>query len=196
MPTLGMQHIRKKELIQATMSVIHETGLADPTLAAISDRAGLSSSSIVSHYFKNKQELLKETMLVFVGGFLGEIALRITRAKSPLEKIYAIIDANFAPSQCTPEAISVWMFFWGRVPINKDFAEIDHTLEKYIINELEQALLELTHKEQVNDSAESIMAIMYGLWLRFALNPKRISLETAHKITINLVHARIGISGT
>lgn len=196
MPKLGMQHIRKKELIQATMSVIHETGLADPTLAAISDRAGLSSSSIVSHYFKNKQELLKETMLVFVGGFLGEIALRITRAKSPLEKIYAIIDANFAPSQCTPEAISVWMFFWGRVPINKDFAEIDHTLEKYIINELEQALLELTHKEQVNDSAESIMAIMYGLWLRFALNPKRISLETAHKITINLVHARIGISGT
>ena len=196
MPKLGMQHIRKKELIQATMSVIHETVLADSTLAAISDRAGLSSSSIVSHYFKNKQELLKETMLVFVGGFLGEIALRITRAKSPLEKIYAIIDANFAPSQCTPEAISVWMFFWGRVPINKDFAEIDHTLEKYIINELEQALLELTHKEQVNDSAESIMAIMYGLWLRFALNPKRISLETAHKITINLVHARIGISGT
>lgn len=196
MPKLGMQHIRKKELIQATMSVIHETGLADPTLAAISDREGLSSSSIVIHYFKNKQELLKETMLVFVGGFLGEIALRITRAKSPLEKIYAIIDANFAPSQCTPEAISVWMFFWGRVPINKDFAEIDHTLEKYIINELEQALLELTHKEQVNDSAESIMAIMYGLWLRFALNPKRISLETAHKITINLVHARIGISGT
>lgn len=196
MPKLGMHHIRKKELIQATMSVIHEIGLADPTLAAISDRAGLSSSSIVSHYFKNKQELLKETMLVFVGGFLGEIALRITRAKSPLEKIYAIIDANFAPSQCTPEAISVWMFFWGRVPINKDFAEIDHTLEKYIINELEQALLELVPKEQVNDSAESIMAIMYGLWLRFALNPKRITLETAYKITINLVHARIGISGT
>lgn len=194
MPKLGMQNIRKRELINATISVIHETGLAEPTLAAISDRAGLSSSSIVSHYFKNKQELLKETMLVFVGGLLGDMALRVTAAKSPLEKIYALIDANFAPSQCTPEAISVWMFFWGRVPINEDFAEIERTLEKYIINELKQALLELVPQEQIDDSAESIIAIIYGLWLRFALNPKRITLETAHKITMDLVHARIGIS--
>ncbi|HEY3327778.1 MAG TPA: transcriptional regulator BetI [Novimethylophilus sp.] len=195
MPKLGMKIIRKKELMNATMSVIHETGLADPTLAAICERAGLSSSSIVSHYFKNKQELLKATMLDLVGGFLGEMALRVTAAKSPLEKIYALIDANFAPSQCTPEAISIWMFFWGRVPVNEDFAEIERTLEKYIINELKQALLEIVPEEQVDDFAEGIMAIMYGLWLRFALDPKRITLETAHKITIDLVRARIGVPG-
>ncbi len=192
--TRKKQNIRKKELINATMSIIHETGLADPTLAAISDRAGLSSSSIVSHYFKNKQELLKETMLDFVGGFLGEMVFRVAAGKSPLEKIYALIDANFAPSQCTPEAISVWMFFWGRVPVNEDFAEIERTLEKYMINELKQALIELVPNEQVDYFAESVIAIIYGLWLRFALDPKRITLETAHKITIDLVHARIGIS--
>lgn len=194
MARLGKKTIRKKELMSATMSVIHETGLADPTLAAICERAGLSSSSIVSHYFKNKQELLKATMLDFVGGLLGEMALRVTAANTPLEKIYALIDANFAPSQCTPEAISVWMFFWGRVPINEDFAEIERTLEKYIINELKQALLEIVPKEQVDEFAEGIMAIIYGLWLRYALDPKRITIETAHKITVDLVHARIGVS--
>lgn len=193
MPKLGMKPMRKKELIHATMSVIHETGLADPTLAAICERAGLSSSSIVSHYFRNKQELLKDTMLELVGGFLGEMALRVTAAKTPLEKIYALIDANFAPSQCTPEAISVWMFFWGHVPVYEDFAEIERTLEKYIINELKQALMEIVPGEQVDDLAEGVMAIMYGLWLRFALNPKRITLNTAHKITRDLVNARIGV---
>ena len=193
MPKLGMKTIRRKELIHATMSIIHETGLADPTLAMICERAGLSSSSIVSHYFKNKQELLKETMLDLVGSFLGEMALRVTAARTPLDKIYALIDANFAPSQCTPEAISVWMFFWGRVPVNDDFAEIERTLEKFIINELRQALTEIVPGEQVDDFAEGIIAIMYGLWLRYALDPKRITLKTAHQITRDLVNARIGV---
>jgi TetR/AcrR family transcriptional repressor of bet genes len=193
MPKLGMKTIRRKELIHATMSVIHETGLADPTLAVICERAGLSSSSIVSHYFKNKQELLKETMLDLIGGFMGEMALRVTAAKTPLDRIYALIDANFAPSQCTPEAISVWMFFWGRVPVNGEFAEIEHTLEKYMINELRHALAEIVAAPQVEDVAESILAIMYGLWLRYALDPKRITLKTAHQITRDLVHARIGV---
>lgn len=189
----GIKTTRRKELITATMAMIHESGLADPTLAAICERAGQSSSSIVSHYFKNKQQLLKETMLDLVGGLLGEIALRATAAKSPLEKIYALIDANFAPSQCTPEAISVWMFFWGRVPVNEDFAEIERTLEKYLINELKQALVEIVPPDQVDECAEGIMAIIYGLWLRYALDPKRITLDTAHKITRDLVHARIGV---
>lgn len=189
----GIQTTRRKELITATMAMIHESGLAEPTLSAICERAGQSSSSIVSHYFKNKQELLKETMLDLVGGLLGEIAMRATAAKTPLEKIYAVIDANFAPSQCTPEAISVWMFFWGRVPVNEDFAEIERTLEKYIINELKAALTEIVPTEQVDECAEGIMAIIYGLWLRYALDPKRITLETAYKITLDLVHARVGV---
>lgn len=193
MARLAIKSTRRKELITATMAMIHESGLADPTLAAICERAGLSSSSIVSHYFKNKQELLKETMLDLVGALLGEIAMRTTAAATPLDKIYAVIDANFAPSQCTPEAISVWMFFWGRVPVDEDFAEIERTLEKYIIHALKDGLTEIVPADQVDECAEGIMAIIYGLWLRYALDPKRITLETAYKITRDLVHARIGV---
>ena len=195
MPKLGLKNIRRKELINATMSIIHELGLADPTLALICDRAGLSSSSIVSHYFKNKQELLKATMMELVGGYMGEMALRVTAAKTPQDKIYALIDGTFAPSQCSAEAISVWMFFWGRVPVNAEFAEIEHTLEKYIIDELNRALVELVPEDEVSDCSEGIMAIMYGLWLRYALDPRRITLDTAHKITRDLVNARIGVNG-
>jgi|CXWK01.1.fsa_nt_gi TetR/AcrR family transcriptional repressor of bet genes len=185
---------RRKDLINATMALIHESGLADPTLAQISERAGLSSSSIVSHYFTNKQELLKATMMDLVGGYMGEMALRVTSAKGPRDKIYALIDGTFAPSQCSPEAISVWMFFWGRVPLNEDFAEIEHTLEKYIADELKQALSSIVPAAEVDDCAEGILAVIYGLWLRFALDPKRITLETAHMITRDLVNARIGVT--
>lgn len=192
MPKIGMKNIRRKELINATMSIIHESGLADPTLAMICERAGLSSSSIVSHYFKNKQELLTATMHELVGGYMGEMALRITAATSPLDKIYAIIDGTFAPSLCSPEAVSVWMFFWGRVPLDPEFARIEHTLEKYILDELRQALGQIVPQAQVSDCAEGITAVIYGLWLRYALDPKSITVEAADRIARDLVNARIG----
>lgn len=191
MPKVGMQNIRRKELINATMSVIHESGLADPTLAMICERAGLSSSSIVSHYFKNKQELLKATMHDLVGGYMGEMVMRVTAAKTARDRIYALIDGTFAASQCSPEAISVWMFFWGRVPLDPEFAKIEHTLEKYIGDELRLALKDIVPAGQVSDCAEGILAIIYGLWLRYALDPKSITLAAAHRLARDLVNAHI-----
>jgi len=83
---------------------------------------------------------------------------------------------------------------FARVPLNEDFAEIEHTLEKYIADELKQALSSIVPAAEVDDCAEGILAVIYGLWLRFALDPKRITLETAHMITRDLVNARIGVT--
>lgn len=182
---------RKRGLMSATMAIIHETGLAEPTLSAICNRAGLSSSSIVSHYFKNRQELLEETMRDLANGFLGEVTMRVISAKTPMDKVDAIIDANFAPSQCTEEAISVWLWFWARVPTNKAFSAIEHSLETYIVNELKDSLKQLVPINEVERLAEGVMAITYGLWLRFALDQKKISIELAKEITKDLVHTKI-----
>ncbi len=195
MPKLGMESIRRKELIKATTAVMHESGLSEPTLAAICARAGLSSSSIVNHYFKSKQELLECTMHELAAGFLGEISLRVSAAKSPIDKVRAVIDANFAPSQCTPEAVSAWLWFWGRVPTNEAFAAIELAADTHIIGELKRALQEIVPREDVDDVAEGVMALMYGFWLRFALDPKKIDVETARRITQDAVVSKLIVYG-
>jgi len=190
MPKLGVGPIRRKELIAATIAIIHESSLNEPTLAAISARAGLSTS-IVNHYFKTKQKLLEETFRELAGVFIGEFALSIASAKTPIDKINVIIDANFAPSQCTPEVVSAWLWFWARVPINDAFAEIEHTVDNHVVNEIKRALQPLMSEGDVEDFAEGIMAIMYGFWLRFAFDPKKLPVETACRITKDLVASRI-----
>ena len=174
---------RRKELIQATMTAIHRAGLAEPTVAEICKYAGLSSVSIVNHYFKNKQDLLECTMHELAGDFLGEVALRVGSAQTPMARIFAVIDANFAPSQCTPEAVSAWLWFWSRTPSSTVFAEIEHATHHHIITELKRGLAELLPADEVKDAAESLMAIMYGTWLRFALDPKILDIEAARRIT-------------
>ncbi|WP_394807642.1 transcriptional regulator BetI [Nitrosomonas sp.] len=187
----GLEVIRKKELIHATISVIYETGLAEPTLAAISARAGLSSGGMINHYFKNKQDLMESTMRELAGSFLGEVAFNVSSAKTPIDKINAVIDANFASSQCTPEAVTAWLWFWARIPTNTAYADIESATENHVINELKRALEDIVSEHEVDDLAEGIMAIMYGLWLRFAFDSKKINVEVARRITKDLTHSRL-----
>ena len=180
---------------RATTAVMHESGLAEPTLAAICARAGLSSSSIVNHYFESKQDLLECTMRDLAAGFLGEVALRVSTAKSALDKVRAVIDANFAPSQCTPEAVSAWLWFWSRVPTNEVFAQIEHAIDDHVVGELKRALHDIVPKADVDDVAEGIMALMYGFWLRFALDQKKLNIQTACRITQDAVVSKLSLYG-
>ena len=57
MPKVGMEPIRRQQLIKATMAAIDEVGLADATVARIARHAGVSAG-IISHYFGGKDGLL------------------------------------------------------------------------------------------------------------------------------------------
>lgn len=190
MPKVGVAPIRRKALVVATISALHNSGLNDPTLAEISRTAGLSTS-IVNHYFKSKKKLLEATMRELASGFIGEVTLLVLGADTPLERINAVIDGNLASSQCVPEVMSAWLWFWARVPVCKEFAEIQHACDQYVENELRIAVKELVADEEVEDVVQGIVAIMYGLWLRYTHNPKLMSVEKARRITKDFVVSRI-----
>lgn len=190
MPKVGVGPIRRKELTAATISVIHESALSDPTLAEISAKAGLSTS-IINHYFQSKSKLLEHAMRELASAFIGEVTLGTSVAETPEDRINAVIDGNFAPSQCTPEAVSAWLWFWARVPVCEEFAKIQHACDRYVAKELTVAVKELVPAEDVDDVVEGIMATMYGLYLRYAHDPKKIDVETAQRITKDLVFCRV-----
>jgi len=188
--------IRKKDLIQATMLAIHESGAAEPTMAQISSRAGLASGSIISHYFSSKEELLQETYRELSSVFAGEVGIRVRAARTPVEKVEAIVAAVFAPSQTTPEAVSVWLWYWSRAALDPNYGEIERRTYRNIRKELEKALGRLVPKPKVADISEGMLALMYGLWLRFALDPTGLDLKRAIRITMNTVRAQLGLEGS
>ena len=61
MPKVGMEPLRRKALIDATISAIGERGSLDVTMSEIAGRAGVSSA-LAHHYFGAKDELLLATM--------------------------------------------------------------------------------------------------------------------------------------
>jgi TetR/AcrR family transcriptional regulator, transcriptional repressor of bet genes len=187
--------VRKKDLVRATMTAIHETGLAEPTMAQISSCAGLASGSIISHYFASKEELLEETYRDLATVFVGEVVFRVRAARTPIEKVEAIVAAVFAPSQTTPEAVSAWLWYWSRAAINSTYGEIERATYANVRDELKSALSSLLPKTSVPDVAEGMLALMYGLWLRFALDPAGLDAARAVRITMDMVRARLGGEG-
>jgi len=61
MPKVGMEPVRRQQLIDATIESVAELGLQGTTINSISKKAGLSSG-IISHYFGGKQGLIEATV--------------------------------------------------------------------------------------------------------------------------------------
>lgn len=76
MPKLGMQSIRQRQLIDATLAAINEVGMHDATIAQIARRAGVSTG-IISHYFKDKNGLLEATMRDITGQLRHAVLQRL-----------------------------------------------------------------------------------------------------------------------
>lgn len=76
MPKLGMQPIRQRQLIDATLAAINEVGMHDATVAQIARRAGVSTG-IISHYFKDKNGLLEATMRDITGQLRQAVLSRL-----------------------------------------------------------------------------------------------------------------------
>ena len=88
MPKVGMQPIRRRQLINATLEAINEVGMHDATIAQIARRAGVSTG-IISHYFKDKNGLLEATMRDITGQLRDAVLSRMAAQSNDCRQLSA-----------------------------------------------------------------------------------------------------------
>lgn len=106
MPKVGMQPIRRRQLIDATLEAINEVGMHDATIAQIARRAGVSTG-IISHYFKDKNGLLEATMRDITGQLRDAVLSRLRALPdgSAEQRLQAIVGGNFDETQVSGAAM-------------------------------------------------------------------------------------------
>ncbi len=112
MPKLGMAPIRRRQLVEAAIDVIHLEGFSQATVARIARRAGISPG-LVHHYFKDKDDLLLATMRHLLSDLRTDTVARLKRASSPQQRIRAIIDASFGDAQFDERVFGAWLALYG-----------------------------------------------------------------------------------
>lgn len=189
MPKVGMEEIRRRQLIDATIASIHEIGFADASLSRISARAGVSTG-IVHHYFKDKADLLEATLRQLGDRLRDSVVERLKDANSPVERLLAVIDGNIGPDQFTPQGVSAWLAFWAQVPKNVRLARVQHIIISRLHDNLVHAL-RLMGRHDADDIARVTAALIDGLWLRAALSTQGPDSRDARRLVLDYLNAKL-----
>jgi len=191
MPKLGMEEIRRRQLIEATIASIHEIGFAESSLSRISARAGVSTG-IVHHYFEDKAELLESTLRQLGTNLRRTVVRKLNAARTPTERLLAVIDGNIGTEQFTPEGVSAWLAFWAQVPTIPRLARIQHVVISRLHDNLVHAL-KLMGRKDAEEIARVTEALIDGLWLRAALSADGPDSPRARRLVLDYLNARLDL---
>lgn len=194
MPKVGMQEVRRQQLIEATIATIERYGFAETTIARISQAAGLSSG-IISHYFGGKNALLEATMRSLLRELQAVMIVRLRQARTPTERIAAIVAANFAPEQFTPRVCAAWLAFYAQVPWSPELARLHRVYLRRLRSNLGHAFRQCLPTTQADRAAEGMSALIDGIYVRAALVGAAADIDQAHTLANDYLHMTLQYHG-
>lgn len=193
MPKLGMEPIRRRELIDAAIEAIHECGSLDVTVSQIAKRAGVSSA-LAHHYFGGKDQLIIATMRHLLTELSLGVRDGLKHAKGPRDRVSAIVRANFAPEQFRPATISAWLTFYVKAQSSPQAQRLLRLYAHRLHSNLAEALNRLVPSAQAQRVAAGAAAMIDGLWLRHALKDGPTEPTGAIALVENYLDTQLGDS--
>jgi TetR/AcrR family transcriptional repressor of bet genes len=168
MPKLGMEPLRRRALIDATVAAIGEHGSLDVTMSDIAGRAGVSSA-LAHHYFGAKDDLLRATMRSLLLDLGRELRSDLAGARTPRARLSAIVAVNFSAPQFGAEVVAAWLAFYVEAQRSPAMRRLLSIYARRLHSNLTSALIPFMPRKRAVHVAEGIAALIDGLYIRRAL---------------------------
>lgn len=168
MPRIGMEPVRRRALIDATLTAVGERGSLDVTMSEIAARAGVSSA-LAHHYFGAKDDLLLATMRHLLAELHREAVVALRRAASPRQRLDAVVAVSFSPAQFSAETVGAWLAFYVAAQHAKPMRRLLRIYARRLHANLMAGLTALLPRGEAAEVAEAAAALIDGLYIRRAL---------------------------
>jgi TetR/AcrR family transcriptional repressor of bet genes len=183
MPKIGMQPVRRAALMDATINEIGARGSLDVTVAQIARRAGMSSA-LAHHYFGSKDQIFVAAMRHILTLYAAEVRGALIMAKSPRERVEAIIRASFTPAQFRPEMVAAWLNFYVQAQRSDATRKLLNIYQRRLRSNLHHAIRQID-EAQARTLTRGLAAMIDGLYIRQALGEGGIAPETAIAVLLH-----------
>ena len=190
MPKTGMEPLRKRALIDATISAIGERGALDVTMSQIAGRAGVSSA-LAHHYFGAKDELLQATMRHLLSELGVDLKAALRKATTPRERLSAVISVNFSAHQFRAETVAAWLAFYVEAQKAPAMRRLLIVYARRLHSNLMSGLVALLPRAQAIVAAETIAAMIDGFYIRRALKDGPTDAASAARLVEDYVELRL-----
>jgi TetR/AcrR family transcriptional regulator, transcriptional repressor of bet genes len=190
MPKIGMEPLRRRALIDATLSAIGSRGSLNVTMSEIADRAGVSSA-LAHHYFGAKGDLLQATMRHLLSELNSDTRRALSACRTPRERVLAVIAVNFSEKQFQPETIAAWLAFYVEAQKSPDLRRLLRIYARRLHSNLMSGLAHLMPRASADQAAEAIAALIDGLYIRRALKDGTPNAASAIAIVEDYFETRL-----
>src|ERR1700752_2412853 len=128
-----VEDARRAQLIEVTIDSLAEVGYVGSTLAQIASRADVSPG-LVAHYFDDNDGFLEGGFRTLSRRVFEQMDARMRRARTPRQRIQAIIDINLGPQEFTQRTGSAWLAFWGQVPHVRGLKRVQNAYQRRMVS--------------------------------------------------------------
>jgi TetR/AcrR family transcriptional repressor of bet genes len=177
-----MEPVRRKALVDAAMRVIGDHGSLTVTMSEIAKQAGVSPA-LAHHYFGSKEQLLIETVRVHLQRLRDSVVTALREAKTPREKLSAVIRVSFQADQFAPETIAAWLAFYAEAQRSEETRRFLVIYARRLHSNLVANLKALCPAGDAGRIAEGAAAMIDGFYIRQGLRSAPISTEASIALT-------------
>ena len=189
MPKLGMEPIRRSALVEATISEIGERGTLDVTVSQIARRAGMSSA-LAHHYFGSKDQMFVAAMRHVLALYGAEVRGALSMAKTPRDRIEAIIRASFGPTQFRPELVAAWLNFYVQAQKSPGAQRLLNIYQRRMRSNLNHAF-RLMSRGNARTLTRGLAAMIDGLYIRQALRADPMLPQAAIDVLLHYLETSL-----
>ena len=192
MPKVGMQPIRRQQLIEATLLAVDQVGMGDASIALIARLAGVSNG-IISHYFQDKNGLIAATMGYLMTVLSENVTLRrqALTDDSPRAHLQVIIEGNFDASQVNGQAMKTWLAFWATSMHQPSLHRLQRINDHRLYSNLCCQFRRVLPLNDARSAARGLAALIDGLWLRGALSGDAFDTGQAQQIAYEYMDTQL-----
>jgi TetR/AcrR family fatty acid metabolism transcriptional regulator len=192
-PKVGIAPKRKAEIIEATFFCIALKGYSNLTMQDIADSAGVSKG-VIHYYFHNKEELFLSVLEKLNKDLDNHLGKRVEQAKTPPEKLRAIISAVFEKVKENKKFQVVLLDFWAhstKMPRLQEatasrYARYRHLAKKIIAEGVKDEYFRECNPASI---ASALIGLIEGLTIQWIFDQSAFDLSRAQKMTDEIVMA-------
>lgn len=196
MPKLGMEVIRRRQVIDAAIHILQTQGWKDLTIREVSDVAGISTG-IVTHYFGSKRSMTLDVIAEANARFERSMRDALRRHSTPTLRLAALIAHMFPTGPRDFPEWSFWLCIWGRVPFDRVIqAETQSSQRRY--QEVVQDVIEEGQKGgafgksySAPEAALQLTAEMVGFGFLAQTMPADFTAERTRELLMASVERRL-----
>ncbi|CAM3878835.1 TetR/AcrR family transcriptional regulator [Smaragdicoccus niigatensis] len=186
---------RRSEVAAAARSVIARDGFDATTVRRVAAEAG-SSTTVVTHYFADKEALLLAAVQDAYTALVARMAACVDGGPGGLPTLRALLLEALPLDDVRAAEARVWLAFWSAAITRPTLREVQRESYREWREFIAQVLADAVRRDEVDPhldlaaAAERLTCLMDGMLVQAALEPGRLSPERQIEM-VDLALARL-----